>query len=283
MRATAVFGLCFGAMAAAEAQTSVATVQSADGTSIAFECAGAGPSLVIVHGGTGDRTRWTPLFPLLAPHFRVCAMDRRAHGASGDAPPYSLLKEVEDVIAVVEAQPGPVFVLGHSFGAVCAFEAAFHTTRIEKLALYEAPVIVGDHSATLARMDELIRHGERDAALTAFMGDIVMISADELVAMRSRPTWTGLLATVELSMRQDRALTQYQFDPARARTLGVPTLLMWGSKSASPELKRSLAGLSESLPQSSVRIFEGQEHNAMDAIPQEFVATVSSFLLERDR
>ena len=152
MRATAVFVLCFAAVAAAEAQTSIATVQSADGTPIAFECAGAGPSLVIVHGGTGDRTRWTPLFPLLAPHFRVCAMDRRAHGASGDAPSYSLLKEVEDVIAVVEAQPRPVFVLGHSFGAVCAFEAAFHTTRIEKLALYESPVIVGDHSATLARM-----------------------------------------------------------------------------------------------------------------------------------
>jgi pimeloyl-ACP methyl ester carboxylesterase len=130
MRAAAVFVLCFAAMAAAEAQTAIATIHSADGTPIASECVGAGPSLVIVHGGTGDRTRWTPLFPLLAPRFRVCAMDRRAHGSSGDAPSYSLLKGVEDVVAVVEAQPEPVFVLGHSFGAVCAFEAAFHTTRI---------------------------------------------------------------------------------------------------------------------------------------------------------
>ena len=88
MRAIAVLVLCFGiVLAAGEAQTSISTVASADGTPIAIECAGAGPSLVIVHGGTGDRTRWTPLFPLLESKLRVCAMDRRAHGASGDTLP----------------------------------------------------------------------------------------------------------------------------------------------------------------------------------------------------
>lgn len=284
MRAMVLFVLwVFAVASTATAQTSIATVPSADGTPIAFECAGAGPSLVIVHGGTGDRTRWTPLFPLLAPHFRVCGMDRRAHGASGDAPSYSLLKEIEDVVAVVEAQRGPVFVLGHSFGAVCAFEAAFHTAKIEKLALYEPPVLLSDHSATLARMDELIRTGDREGALMVFMRDIVMISEDELRAMKSRPSWTGLLATVELSMRQDRALSQYQFDRGRARTLSAPTLLMLGSKTASPDLKRSIDTLSETLADSVLRIFDGQEHNAMDAIPQEFAATLSSFLLEADR
>ena len=165
MRAIAVLVLCVGlAVSAGEAQTSISTVASADGTPIAIECAGAGPSLVIVHGGTGDRTRWTPLFPLLASKFRVCAMDRRAHGASGDTLPYGLQKEVDDVVAVVAAQPGPVFVLGHSFGAVCAFEAAFHTTKIARLALYEPPVRLADHSAILARMEAMMRSGDREGA-----------------------------------------------------------------------------------------------------------------------
>jgi pimeloyl-ACP methyl ester carboxylesterase len=283
MRVMVMLVLCIGAAATAEAQTSISTVRSADGTPISFECAGAGPSLVIVHGGTGDRTRWTPLFPLLATHLRVCAMDRRAHGASGDSPSYSLLKEVEDVVAVVAAQPGQVFVLGHSFGAVCAFEAAFHTTKIAKLALYEPPVRLGDHSATLAQMEELIRNGDREGALVAFMREIVEMSADEVAAMKSRPSWTSLVASVEASIRQDRALSQYQFDPARARTLSVPTLLMLGSKTASRDLKRSIDSLSETLPHSTLRIFEGQEHNAMDTIPHEFAATVSSFLLEPQR
>jgi len=281
MRAIAVVVvLSVGMVASAgEAQTSISTVASADGTRIAVECAGAGPSLVIVHGGTGDRTRWTPLFPLLSSQFRVCAMDRRAHGASGDTLPYSLQKEVEDVVAVVAAQPGPVFVLGHSFGAVCAFEAALHTTKIARLALYEAPIRVEDHSAKLARMEAMMRSGDREGALTTFMREIVMLSADEVAAMKARPSWAGLLASVETSVRQDRALSQYQFDPARARTITVPTLLMAGSKSASPELKRSADSLRQTLPHHTLHVFEGQEHNAMDAIPQEFAATLSSFLL----
>ncbi len=273
--------VCIGVTGAAgHSQTSISRVASADGTPIAMECAGTGPSLVIVHGGTGDRTRWTPLFPLLAAQFRVCAMDRRAHGASGDTLPYSLQKEVEDVVAVVASQPGPVFVLGHSFGAVCAFEAAFHTVKIAKLALYEPPVRAADHSATLARMEEMIRAGDREKALTTFMRDIVLISGDEVAAMKTRPSWAGLLATVETSVRQDRALSQYQFDPVRARTMTIPTLLMAGSRTTSPELKRSIGSLRETLPHHELRIFDGQEHNAMDTVPQEFASTLSSFLLD---
>ena len=284
MRTITVLLLCIGTVATAgAAQTSISTVTSVDGTPIAIECAGAGPSLLIVHGGTGDRTRWTPLFPLLASKFRVCAMDRRAHGASGDTVPYTLQKEVEDVVAVVAAQPGPVFVLGDSFGAVCAFEAAFRTAKIARLALYEPPVRMADHSATLARMEAMMRRGDREGALMTFMREIVLISADEVAAMKARPSWAGLLATVEGSVRQDRALSQYQFDPARARRMTVPTLLMAGSKTASPELKRSIESLRETLPHITMHIFEGQEHNAMDTVPQAFAATLLSFLLEPNR
>jgi pimeloyl-ACP methyl ester carboxylesterase len=279
MRALAVLMMLTMTDAAIEAQTSTSTVLSADGTRIAFECAGAGPTLVIVHGGTGDRTRWTPLFPLFASQFHVCAMDRRAHGASGDSLPYGLEKEVEDVVAVVNAQPGPVFLLGHSFGAVCAFDAALHTSKIAGLALYEPPIRASDHSATLSRMEAMMRAGDRDSALTTFMTDVVLMSRNEVAAMKARPSWQGLLSTVELSIRQDRALTQYRFDPARARALTIPTLLMIGGNTTSPELKRSVDSLREALPHSALRTFEGQEHNAMDTIPQQFAAAVSSFLL----
>jgi hypothetical protein len=58
---------------------------------------------------------------------------------------------------------------------------------------------------------------------------------------------------------------------------------MAGSKTASPELTRSIGSLRQTLPHHTLRIFEGQEHNAMDTIPQEFAATLSSFLLEAAR
>ena len=99
----------------------VCHVRSTDGTLLSVECAGSGPELLIVHGGAGDRSRWTPMFPYLQGDFTVCAMDRRAHGQSGDTPPYSLRKEAEDIVAVVESRGRPVAVLGHSYGGVAAW------------------------------------------------------------------------------------------------------------------------------------------------------------------
>jgi pimeloyl-ACP methyl ester carboxylesterase len=45
----------------------------------------------------------------------------------------------------------------------------------------------------------------------------------------------------------------------------------------------AIDSLRETLPHSTLRICEGQEHNAMDTIPQEFAAAVSSFLVEPHR
>jgi pimeloyl-ACP methyl ester carboxylesterase len=58
---------------------------------------------------------------------------------------------------------------------------------------------------------------------------------------------------------------------------------MMGGQTKSPELRRSIDSLRAALQHSTLRVFEGQEHNAMDTIPQEFVAAVSSFLLEPHR
>src|SRR6266540_3616695 len=127
-----------------ETSSQVSFVRSKDSRRIAVECTGKGPTLLIVHGGTGDRSRWKPLFPLFASQFTVCAMDRRGHGESEAGSNYSLKKEYEDVAGVVNVlsrsglgqqdgalayaratapQPGPVFVLGHSIGGLCALEA----------------------------------------------------------------------------------------------------------------------------------------------------------------
>jgi pimeloyl-ACP methyl ester carboxylesterase len=60
---------------------------------------------------------------MFSSQFTACAMDRRGRGGSGDSPDYALRKEAEDIAAVVDSRPGAVFVLGHSYGGVCALEA----------------------------------------------------------------------------------------------------------------------------------------------------------------
>jgi pimeloyl-ACP methyl ester carboxylesterase len=219
------------------------------------------------------------LFPLFTPRFTVCALDRRGHGASGDSPDYALQKEAEDVAAVVNSQPGPVYLMGHSYGGVCALEAAFLTNKISKLVLYEPPLQELIDPAVVARMENLIRSAEREQALVIFLQEIVMIAPSEVAAMKARPSWSAQVAGIESSIRQIRALTGYRFDSKRMRTLNVPTLLLTGSETASPQLKQAISGLLDSLPNRSLFIFEGQQHNAMDTVPQHFAETVADFLL----
>jgi pimeloyl-ACP methyl ester carboxylesterase len=257
----------------------VSFVRSKDGTRIAVECTGKGPGLLIVHGGTGDRSRWKRLLPLFASHFTVCAMDRRGHGESEAGSNYSLRKEFEDVAAVVNSLPGPVLVLGHSIGGVFSLEAAFLTNKISKLVLYEPPLQDLDHTAVVNRMEKMIRAGDREQALVTFLREIVMISPDEIAAMKRQAAWPGRVSGIDIQIREIRAMSKYRFDGKRMRTLAVPTLLLAGSKTASPQLKQAINSLMDTLPQRTLVVFEGQEHNAMDKIPQQFAETVANFLL----
>jgi pimeloyl-ACP methyl ester carboxylesterase len=262
----------------ADTPSQISFVRSKDGTRIAVECTGKGPSLLIVHGGTGDRSRWQPLLALFASHFTVCAMDRRGHGESEAGSNYRLRKEFEDVAAVVNSRPGPVFVLGHSIGGLCALEAAFLTNKISKLVLYEPPLQDLDHTAVADRMEKMIQAGDREQALVTFLQEIVMISPDEIAAMKRQSAWPTRVSGIDIQIREIRALSKYRFNAKRMRTLAAPTLLLTGSKTASPQLKQAINSLTDTLPSRTLVVFEGQEHNAMDKIPRQFAEAVTNFL-----
>ena len=198
----------FAAVAFAQAEnipSEVLFIKSKDGARIAIECAGKGPSLLIVHGGTGDRTRWKPLLPLFASHFSVCAMDRRGHGESEPGAKYSLEKEVEDVVAVVNSRPGPVLVMGHSLGGVFSLEAAFLTKKISKLILYEPPLQDGDHTRVANQIEKLIQAGSREEALLTFLREIVLMAPEEIDKMKARPSWQNRVGTIDVQVREIRA------------------------------------------------------------------------------
>ncbi|SRX96138.1 putative hydrolase or acyltransferase of alpha/beta superfamily [Natronococcus occultus SP4] [Mycobacterium shimoidei] len=117
------------------------TVTSPDGTVVGYESVGAGPHLLLVHGSTGTRARWSVVTPTLAQRYSVHAMDRRGRGLStAEAEPYSLAREAEDVAAVAEAVGGDVYVIGHSYGALAVLEAALITSAFRRIMLYEPPI-----------------------------------------------------------------------------------------------------------------------------------------------
>jgi pimeloyl-ACP methyl ester carboxylesterase len=119
----------------------------------------------------------------------VSEIEGRPTAVECAAADYTSQRETEDVAAVVNSQPDPIFLLGHSYGGICALEATFLADKISKLVLYEPPLQERNRSILAARMEGMIRKGQREQALVMFLQEIVMMSPNEVAAMKSRPSW----------------------------------------------------------------------------------------------
>jgi pimeloyl-ACP methyl ester carboxylesterase len=132
------------------------------------------------------------------------------------------------------------------------------------------------------QMEQLIQAGNREQALITFLREIVMISPEEVEIMKTRPSWPERVATIDIQIREIRALSKYRCDAARMRRLKTPTLLLAGNKTASPQLKQTVQSLMTALPNRTLFVFEGEGHNAMDTKPQQFAEVVIKFLRDHD-
>jgi pimeloyl-ACP methyl ester carboxylesterase len=256
-------------------------VTSRDGTPIAYRRSGQGPGLVLVHGTTADASRWDPLLPLLEPSSTVYAVDRRGRGASGDGPEYSLEAEAQDLVAVIENVGGPVDVLGHSYGALCAVEAARLTTGIRRLVLYEPALTDLAPPGFVDRLEELTDAGRHEEVVTVLLRELAGLTEEELERTRALPSWAGRVAAAPTVVREQRVEERYRFDPGRFADVRVPTLMLAGGET-SPDLLASTEMLASALPDVRVRRLAGQGHVAMLTAPDMFVREVVAFLREQE-
>lgn len=245
------------------------TVQSKDGTLIAFEKKGAGPAVIVVDGALCYRASGPsgPLAELLQPHFTVYTYDRRGRGESGNTQPYAVEREVEDIEALINAAGGSAFVYGISSGAALALEAASRIQGIQKMALYEIPYIVDDSLPPqpddyVARMDGLIESNRRGDAVRLFMRT-VGAPAIFVSLMRFMPVWSKLKAIAHTLLYDFRILGENRFGkPLRAEqwsSATMPTLVMDGGKS--PDwMRNAMRSLAEVLPNARYRALDGQTH-----------------------
>jgi pimeloyl-ACP methyl ester carboxylesterase len=256
---------------------------SPDGTPIAYARSGMGPPLVLVHGTSATSTRWTPILPALEQHFSVYAIDRRGRGESGDNDNYAIQREFEDIAAVVDSIGEPTILLGHSFGALCALEAALLTRNLHKLVLYEPPIptssLMINPEGVIDRLQVLLNAGDREGVLTTFFREVVKMPPDEFERFSSLPAWQARLASAHTVPREMQVEEQYEFNAERFKDLHTPTLLLLGGDS--PDLfRQAIETIDTSLPNSRMAVMPGQQHIAMNTAPQLFLQEVLAFLFE---
>jgi pimeloyl-ACP methyl ester carboxylesterase len=243
-------------------------VRSADGTAIAFEVVGNGPPLILVGGAFNDRSArasGTPLATLLASKFTVYSYDRRGRGDSGDTPPYAIAREVDDLGALIAEAGGRAFVYGMSSGAILAVEGAVRGLPIDKLALFEPPLLL-DTSAPKppsdlsTRLSELTAAGKRSEAAELFLTHVVQVPAPFLAHMKSSPAWRALEALAH-TLPYDVLITARGPEVvAEAPTIRVPTIAIDGGASP-PWMRYGVRALADAIPHARYRTLEGQTHD----------------------
>lgn len=247
------------------------TTKSTDGTDIAYESTGAGESLVLVHGSTATHEAWLPHVPHLTEAGELHAMDRRGRGASGDAEEHSLEREVEDVAAVLEATHADR-LFGHSFGGLCALNAAEHAAvDLEKLVLFEPAILVDEHRRYDAgdRMADLLADDDREGAMRLAFDEMAGIEDVEAL-----PHWPEAIELAEVTQREFAAVEAYKLPDVPA--IETETLVLTAEHSPA-FLQKAAREVHDRLPNAELVEIEGVGHTGVED-PPAVAAPVLEFL-----
>jgi pimeloyl-ACP methyl ester carboxylesterase len=249
-------------------------VTSTDGTTIVFDRTGEGPPLILVGGALNDRRAAAAVAGLLAPSFTAYTYDRRGRGDSGDAPPYAVEREVEDLQALIEEAGGSVFLVGHSSGGALVIETAARIGGVDKIALYEPPYNVDETRPPIPQdyvehLEELIAQDRRGDAVEYFMVAGVGLPPQAVAQMRGAPFWPSLEAVADTLPYDGRVLGFDRADRSlpveRWKAVTALALVMDGG--ASPEWSRNaVQAVADALPNAERRTLAGQTHEVDPAI-----------------
>ena len=262
----------------------MSTVTSADGTIIDYDAYGNGPTVIFIGGATQHRAidqRTTEIAKQLAAEgFTAVDYDRRGRDRSGDTPPWSLGREVEDVAALIEAAGAPAALYTSSSGAGIALAAVTEGLDVSALALYEPPYFAGsngtEHIATLERM---LNAGQLDEATRYNMTAIIGLPAEAVEEMAQAPWWPGLVAVAPTLVYDHKASHDIETDPdwrSRWAAVTVPTIVYSGNQTF-PGLPEAADAVAAALPNAQRHVLSGQDHGpAPEAIVPELVRFLRS-------
>lgn len=213
----------------------VHTVTSSDGTTIAFEVSGSGPPAVIIGGGLNEKAMHAELADGLSASFTVLNYDRRARGNSNDrlAGDYDVLREVEDLAAVLAAAGEPCSVFANCTGGIIAVPAAASGLPIARLAMYEPPYGAPQTPEWYqGRLKKLLALGKRTEAVALFLKWDALFTDDEVEFFKDHPIWPAF-EQMAASMVYDSALSvsAAAIPGGELARIGIPTLILAGRES----------------------------------------------------
>jgi pimeloyl-ACP methyl ester carboxylesterase len=242
--------------------TTMDQVTSADGTSIAYERAGAGRPIIFSAGIFNDRHRLAPLAQALAGDFTTVSYDRRARGDSGDTRPYGIDREVEDLAALIDRLGEPAVLFGYSSGAILGLYAA-RRLPISRLIVFEPPFATGEGpDRTLpGRLDALVAAGRPDEVVETAQAELIGLSPEMIAGAKASPFWPALTAMAQSVVYDATIVTELARPTPELTAVDVPVLILHGAGTW-PGLKQAAADLAAAMPGAqATELADGAHHD----------------------
>jgi pimeloyl-ACP methyl ester carboxylesterase len=249
---------------------------------IHYRTAGEGPPVLLLHQTPRSSDEYRDVIPLLAPEFRVVAMDTIGYGDS-----YRPAREcgIEDyargAVDLLDALGiGRTAVVGHHTGAVIGVElAAAHPTRVARLVLSASPYVdAEDRERRRGRppIDEVEPHAEGHH-LRELWGRRKGFYPEGRPDLLTRFVVDALRAGERVE-EGHRACSAYRMEEKVGR-IRCPTLLVCGTED--PFSFPRLAVLARAIPGSRAVPIPRGTVAMVDQVPAEFAAAILPFLRGR--
>lgn len=140
-----------------------------NGARLYYEVAGAGPPLVLIHGGLVHRALWDGQFGAFAERFTVVRYDARGYGRSGLPPgPHYHYRDLRELLRFLGIESA--HLVGLSMGGSVSLELALeHPDTVRSLVLVGAGIegyrFSEETERKLAEIEAVYERGDKDLAV----------------------------------------------------------------------------------------------------------------------
>lgn len=257
------------------------------GLRIGYERAGAGPPLVLLHGGFGfDSRSWRRQIDALSDRYTVVAWDAPGCGRSSDpSPPFRLPDYADCLAEFIEALGlSRPHVLGLSFGGALALQLFDRYPAVPRTL-----ILAGAYAGWAGSLqpDEVNRRVARLAAdmerppeewIPSYLPGLLTEAAPPEMVDEVKSLMAGVRPAANQAMLQ--AMAEADLRDVLAR-VDIPTLLLYGEHDARSPVEVGQS-LHDGIPRSSLVILPGVGHLSSVEGAEQFNREVRSFLENED-
>jgi len=253
-----------------------------NGLSVAYQKAGTGPALVLLHGFTQDSRVWKKQIDGLSKNFIVIAWDAPGAGLSDDPPGSYTMSDWADCLdAFLDSlHIRQAHILGISWGGVLAQE--FYLRHPQKV----SGLILADTNPGWSALSDSVAQDRLKACIqdtllpvNDFVEKYLPGMFSNLVNQETKETLRKVMSDTHRRGFQLMATAIAKADMRRLySSVKVPVLLVWGEKDNRAPVNIAHE-MNNSIPNSKLVIIPGTGHVSNMEQPEWFNAVVKEFCL----